>query len=105
MASLTPQGPNGPKSLLHVATVLAPRQTLPTGQSRDVPGESSEGLLNKTVHLRNQWLPHLQATFPVLYLYTTQIASQEWARAQHSLCFSLMYILFVFPETLHGWVV
>lgn len=71
MASMTPQGPNSTKSLLHVATVLAPShskvQTLLTGQFWDVPGESFEGLLNKTVHLRNQWLPHLQATFPIAH--------------------------------------
>lgn len=102
MASLTPQGPDSPKSLLHVATVLAPShskvQVLLTGQSRDVTGESSEGLLNKMVHLRNQWLPHVQARLPSSI---TQITRQERAHALHSLRFCHKYFLFVIPEMPH----
>lgn len=40
----------------------------------------------------------------MVYLYTTQIASEEWGHALHSLCFSLKYILFVFPEIPREWV-
>lgn len=95
MVSLTPQSPNSYKSLLYVATVLDPSyskdQTLLTGQSWDVPGETQRDFQAK------RCTPGTNGCLisrPHPHLSITQITSQEWAHIASASALSISHLCF-----------